>query len=71
MNEGYLQDNYVTRKALRVITCDAKQADEAFAVYAAMKRAEITEPMLLQISMWQSFRALAFAMFMTAFEVAA
>lgn len=52
-----------------IIRCNAKQADEAFAVYAAMKRAEVVEPMLLGIDIWQMFRALAFSMFLISFEV--
>jgi len=65
----YLQDNCVTRKALRVITCDADIADSAYLVYATMKRAEIDCHDLLKVPLWNSFKASARVCFIRAFEV--
>ena len=64
----HLQDSCVTRKALRVITCDAVIADSAYLVYAAMKRAEIDCPDLIKIPLWNSFKACAWVWFFCAFE---
>lgn len=64
-----LQDSCATRKALRVITCDAAIADSAYLVYATMKRAEIDCPDLLKIPLWNSFKASAWVWFIRAFKV--
>jgi len=64
-----LTDNCATGKPLRVITCDAVMADSAYLVYAAMKRAEIEQPDLLKIRLWNAYKAGAWELFMRAFEV--
>lgn len=65
-----LQDTCAKRKPLHVITCDAELAGSAYMVYAAMRRAEINQPELLQIPLWNAYKAGAYAWFERAFEVA-
>ena len=64
-----LQDTCVTGKALRVITCDAELADSSYMIYSAMKRAEIDQPDLLKLPLWNAYKASAWAWFVRAFEV--
>jgi len=65
----YLQDIRANCKPLPVIACDAKTADDAFAVYAAMKRTEIDQPELALLDLWVGLRAAVYMMFFQAFEV--
>lgn len=71
MNDCDLQDNRAKRNTFPLIHCDASQADDAFMVYAAMKRAEIADPALLEIDLWHVLRVLTYTMFASAFEVEA
>lgn len=64
-----LQDKSVKRKPLHLITCDAQLADRAYTVYAAMRRAETAHPELLEIPLWNVYRAGAYEMFARAFEL--
>lgn len=56
-----LQDNSVS--------CNHRIADDAFAVYSAMKRAEVALPDLAKFGPWLKNRTLAYVMFLQAFEV--
>lgn len=55
--------------SVRVIHLSQKQANDAYLIYAAMKRAERDEPALLSLPMWNSLKAAAYAWFLNAFEV--
>ena len=54
---------------VRLITCDAPAAEDAYAVYAALIRAARTEPSLLENPLWRAFKSVAFERFSRAFEV--
>jgi hypothetical protein len=64
-----LQDTRADCKTLPIIACDAKLADGAYAIYAAMKRTEIDQPVLAETECWVTLRTIAFMMFYQAFEV--
>ena len=64
-----LQDTCATGKPLRVIKCEAALADSAYLIYAEMKRAEIDQPDLLKLPLWNAYKAGAWAWFVRAFEV--
>jgi len=64
-----IQDGHVQIKPVPIITCDADLADSAYLVYAAMKRAEIECPALLNIPLWNAYKAGAWAWFNRAFDV--
>jgi hypothetical protein len=66
---AHLQDTPVNCKPLPLITCNAKQADGAYAIYAAMKRSERDQPVLAETECWVTVRTIAFMMFYQAFEV--
>lgn len=55
---------------MKVIHFDHIAAEKAYLVYAAMKRTEVREPALLAVPLWNVFKALSYAMFEQAFEVA-
>jgi len=64
-----LQDSRVDCKPLRLIVCDAKIADDAYAVYSAMRKTEVDKPELAQSTLWVSLRTFAYTMFFQAFVV--
>lgn len=64
-----IQDNRAQGKPLPVISCDAELADSAYLVYAAMRRAEVECPALLNIPLWNSYKAGAWVWFNRAFDV--
>lgn len=56
--------------AAPVIHFDQSQANDAYLIYASMKRAERDEPALLSLPMWNSLKAAAYAWFLNSFEAA-
>lgn len=55
--------------SVRTIRFDQVEAEKAYLVYAAMKRAEVREATLPQVPLWNVLKALSFAVFLEAFEV--
>lgn len=55
--------------SVNVTRFDHIEAEKSYLVYAAMKRAEVREPALVEVPLWNVLKALSFAMFEQAFEV--
>ncbi len=55
--------------SIRLIRFEQVEAEKAYLVYAAMKRAEVREATLPQVPLWNVLKALSFAVFLEAFEV--
>lgn len=54
--------------SFRVILCDLAAAEKAYLVYAAMKRAEIDQPTLINLPLWNSLKAVSFEWFTRCFD---
>lgn len=55
--------------SIQTIHVDLATAQDAYLVYARMKRDEVENPALGEVPLWNVFKALSFAMFEQAFEV--
>jgi len=56
---------------VKITHFDQTQANDAYLVYAAMKRAEVQETALVAVPLWNVLKALSYAVFLQAFEVQA
>lgn len=53
---------------MKVIHFDHVAAEKAYLVYAAMKRAEVQQPALLSLPLWNALKAVSFEWFTRCFE---
>lgn len=55
--------------SIQTIHVDLATAQDAYLVYARMKRDEVENPALGEVPLWNVLKALAYSVFLQAFEV--
>lgn len=54
--------------SVNVTLFDHVEAEKSYLVYAAMKRAEVQQPALVDVPLWNVLKTLAYSVFLQAFE---
>jgi len=54
--------------SVNVTRFDHVEAEKSYLVYAAMKRAEVQQPALVDVPLWNVLKTLAYSVFLQAFE---